>query len=308
MARKKSSAMASESVHPLLKRKLPAAARKPVAILPSLISPSPHAVRLPPFDDAEYATLVQTMKFAGKNLIPSAVRTTTQGKYELLYGHRRWAAASELNMKLHCLVMNVDDADLPYFIDWENSGRASPRPYRVGCIFRRWLADGVFANQNALAHQLGRSEGHVSDMLSLAHLPEFVIDAFPNSDDLTTRHAKRLKDACKKDVELMKARAQQIHQLRANGELPTVHKVYRILTGQESNEIEETSTEKIRPSNRIALETDHGEAGYAVVRKGELVVRLEAPVNIHQARALAMSICLGIDAEASLFKFKPKEA
>lgn len=232
MTKKKNAAINGEFAHPLSKRQLPSGRRRPVAISPSLISASPYAVRLPPFNDAEYTTLVQTMKYAGKNLVPAAVRPVADGTYELLYGHRRWAAATELKIKLHCLVMTVTDADLPFYMEWENSGRMAPRPYRLGVIFRRWIEEGVFTTQKALALELDRSEGDVSNMISLAELPSFVIGAFVSPDDLMTRHAKKLKDACKQEIEVLKTRAQQVQELRANGEVLTVHEVYRILTGQ----------------------------------------------------------------------------
>ena len=91
---------------------------------PEDIGPSFIADRLDPTGDLQYRQLVDSIRREGQK-IPILVRPAVDAghKYQLAYGHRRWRAARDLNIKVRAIVQELTDSELVIAQGKENSDR-----------------------------------------------------------------------------------------------------------------------------------------------------------------------------------------
>lgn len=77
-------------------------------------------------DDEQYAELVEAIRARGQDT-PILVRPhpTTEGRYMVVFGHRRLRAASELGRKVRAVVKTLEDLDHVIAQGQENSARAN---------------------------------------------------------------------------------------------------------------------------------------------------------------------------------------
>ena len=91
---------------------------------PDLLDPSPFPDRLP--DDAaeDFETLKRAIEEDGQQ-VPVALRRhpTEPGRYQIIYGHRRWRAAKELGRPVRAFVIEADDRQLVIAQGVENTAR-----------------------------------------------------------------------------------------------------------------------------------------------------------------------------------------
>ena len=93
-------------------------------IAPELVDPSPFPDRLPDDDQTEFERFRVSMEEDGQK-VPVQVRRhpSLEGRYQLVYGHRRLRAARELNRPLKAFVVEASDHDLLLAQGLENSAR-----------------------------------------------------------------------------------------------------------------------------------------------------------------------------------------
>lgn len=93
-------------------------------IAPELVDPSPFPDRLPDDDQTEFERFRVSMEEDGQK-VPVQVRRhpSVEGRYQLVYGHRRLRAARELNRPLKAFVVEASDHDLLLAQGLENSAR-----------------------------------------------------------------------------------------------------------------------------------------------------------------------------------------
>lgn len=91
---------------------------------PSLIDPSPFPDRLPDDTDEESEELKRLLRDEGQK-VPIQVRAhpTSPGRYQVVYGHRRWRAALDLGLPVKALVTDLSDSELVIAQGIENSSR-----------------------------------------------------------------------------------------------------------------------------------------------------------------------------------------
>jgi ParB family transcriptional regulator, chromosome partitioning protein len=91
---------------------------------PGLVDPSPFRDRLPDDDSATFETLKSTIAQDGQK-VPVELRPhpSLPGRFQLVYGHRRWRAALELGIGLKAIVADMDDQGLAVAQGIENSAR-----------------------------------------------------------------------------------------------------------------------------------------------------------------------------------------
>lgn len=91
---------------------------------PELIEPSPFPDRLP--DDSDEAFEEFKRRFAAEGQkVPIQLRLhpTLVGRYQVIYGHRRWRAALELGCKVRAIIGDFSDTELVLAQGIENSDR-----------------------------------------------------------------------------------------------------------------------------------------------------------------------------------------
>ena len=95
-----------------------------VQIETSLIDPSPFADRLADDDGDRFSEFVKTIADHGQQ-VPIQVRQHPEapGRYQVVYGHRRLAAAMQLRIPVKAHVVEISDRDLAVAQGIENSAR-----------------------------------------------------------------------------------------------------------------------------------------------------------------------------------------
>ncbi|MBY3252175.1 plasmid partitioning protein RepB [Rhizobium laguerreae] len=91
---------------------------------PSLIDPSPYPDRLPDDDATGFEAFKRSIETEGQQ-VPVQVRKhpSSPGRYQIVYGHRRWLAARQLNRPVRALEVEISDLDLVLAQGIENAAR-----------------------------------------------------------------------------------------------------------------------------------------------------------------------------------------
>lgn len=91
---------------------------------PSLIDPSPYPDRLPDDDATSFEAFKRSIETEGQK-VPVQVRKhpSSPGRYQIVYGHRRWLAAMQLDRPVRALEVEISDLDLVLAQGIENAGR-----------------------------------------------------------------------------------------------------------------------------------------------------------------------------------------
>ncbi len=212
---------------------------KPVRALdPTQVRPSRWANRhADSFNDQAFAELKADIAAAGTNVQPVAVRPIAAGSggpsvgsaagllngstapaspaFELVFGHRRHRACLELGLPVQAMVVELSDQALFEAMERENRARKNLSAWEQGTMYRRALDEGLYPSQRRLADALGVDVALVSKSLTLARLPDAVVQAFPSPLDIQFRWAQPLGEALQKDPDGLLARAAQIRQAPA---------------------------------------------------------------------------------------------
>lgn len=146
-------------------------------------------------------TLIESIAAEGGNRIPVLVRAAPAGStlpYELLVGSRRRFSVDWLNRNgrpeifLNALVVELGDEEAFRLADIENRERQDiseldrARSYQTA-------VDRFYAGvQSRMAVALGLSNSQLSRLLSLAQMPDPVVDAFATREDVRVRHSEVL--------------------------------------------------------------------------------------------------------------------
>ena len=242
------------------------------ALDPQSVVPSKWANRHPAsFEDADFATLKEEIQQAGGNVQPIKVRPVggEEGKFEIVFGHRRHRACLELGLPINSLVEAVSELQLFEQMERENRGRKNLSAWEQGCMYRQAIDTGLFVSQRKLSEALGVDLSMVSKSIALARLPAAVVGAFSNPLEIQYRWAQPLSEAVQKDPDGVLARAKEITALAERLAAP---QIVAVLTGaQVLNGSTPTPAEPIHVSKgKVKLATIDTDS------KGRAVVRFEA--------------------------------
>ena len=147
------------------------------------------------FDGEEFASLREEIKNAGRNVQPIKVRPIANGKFEVVFGHRRLEACKQNKLDVVAIVEELDDQALFVEMDRENRSRKDLSPWEQGTMYLKALNEGLFPSLRKLSEALGVDVGNVSKTIALAELPTDLVKAFNSPLDLQYRWAKPLREA-----------------------------------------------------------------------------------------------------------------
>lgn len=188
------------------------------ALDPKLIGRSKFANRHEVnFQGSDFSLLKDEIASAGKNIQPIKVRPvadkSSSYKYEIVFGHRRHEACRQLNIPVHAVLDNLDDQALFVEMDRENRLRADLRPYEQGVMYARALDDGLFPSLRKMAEALGVDPGNASKAISLARLPQPILDAFESPLDIQQSWSTQLTSLLKTDPDIVLSRASALSKI-----------------------------------------------------------------------------------------------
>jgi ParB family chromosome partitioning protein len=175
-----------------------------------LIDDSRYANRDPSHYEGQTweAFKAELLESAG-NVQPIVLRPspTADGRFEVVFGHRRTRACRECGLPVLAVVVPVGDQDLFLMMERENRSREDLSPWEQGESYRRALRSGLYKSLRQLAQAVGRDAGIVSRYVAIADLPEPVLKAFRTPTVIQKRWGELLSDAMQRDPDGVLARA-----------------------------------------------------------------------------------------------------
>jgi len=91
---------------------------------PDLIDPSPFPDRLPDDTDSAFEDFRRLIAQEGQKIaIQVRMHPQAPDRYQIVYGHRRWRACRDLQIKVKAIVTNLSDAELVVAQGIENAAR-----------------------------------------------------------------------------------------------------------------------------------------------------------------------------------------
>lgn len=218
------------------------AAKPVIKINPHEIKASAWVNRHPDsFKVPEFSTFKAEIESAAGNIQPIKVRplkstdTSSGAKYEIVFGHRRHRACLELGIEVNVIVDDIDERAMFVEMDRENRERADLRPFEQGLMYARALDSGLFSSLRKLAEEIGADPTNISKAVSLARLPEAILDSFESRLDIQYRWASDLKAALEKEPDLVLARAVDITKQRSLGNKLSSQISFNLLVGKVSS-------------------------------------------------------------------------
>jgi len=116
---------------------------------------------------------------------------TSDGKYEIIAGERRWLASQNAGLhEVPVVVLNIDDVKSLEFAIVENVQRQDLNPIEEAKGYQR-LIDDFNYNQDKLSKFIGKSRSYIANSLRLLSLPEEVL-TMVEQGNLSSGHARSL--------------------------------------------------------------------------------------------------------------------
>lgn len=141
-------------------------------------------------------------------LEPLLVKPTSDGRWMIIAGERRWRAASAAGLEeLPCIEMDVDDSEVAEIALIENMQRKDLTPWEEADGLRA-LSERFGYTHEEVARKVGKSRSTVTEALSIAALPESIREIC-RACEITSK-SLLLQIVRQPDDESMQAMAEQI--------------------------------------------------------------------------------------------------
>ena len=144
------------------------------------------------FDKESLEELSNSIKEQGV-IQPIVVRPdkSSEGKYEIIAGERRWLASQNAGLhEVPVVILNVDDVKSLEFAIVENVQRQDLNPIEEARGYQRLVNDFSY-NQEKLSKFIGKSRSYIANSLRLLSLPEEV-HLMVEQGNLSAGHARTL--------------------------------------------------------------------------------------------------------------------
>ena len=144
------------------------------------------------FDKDSLEELTNSIKKQGV-IQPIVVRPdkSSEGKYEIVAGERRWLASQNAGLhEVPVVILNIDDVKSLEFAIVENVQRQDLNPIEEARGYQRLINDFNY-NQEKLSQFIGKSRSYIANSLRLLSLPEEVL-LMVEQGNLSAVHARSL--------------------------------------------------------------------------------------------------------------------
>ena len=225
---------------------------------PALVFPSKWANRNElSYNSKDFEQFKAEIESSDGNVQPIKVRpiVARKGEYEIVFGHRRHRACSLLGLPVLASVVELSDAELFVQMDRENRQRSDLRPYEQGMMYAQALDEGLYPSLRKMSESLGSEPGNVSKAISLARLPQAVLEAFSSPLDLQQNWASVLTQALQKNPELVLQRSKVLSETTPR---PRASEIFKALVNQNDDVLKTND-----PAAPIKILGSHG--GEAVI-------------------------------------------
>jgi ParB family chromosome partitioning protein len=151
--------------------------------------PNPHQPRRS-FPEESLADLSHSIKEMGV-IQPLIVRSTIEGKYEIVAGERRWRAAKKAGFfTIPVIVRNISDAESLEIALIENLQRENLNPLDTAEAYNTLIKKFSYTHE-ILAQRIGKDRTNITNHLRLLKLPDPIKD-YLREDRLSMGHARTL--------------------------------------------------------------------------------------------------------------------
>ena len=151
--------------------------------------PNPHQPRRS-FPEESLADLSHSIKEMGV-IQPLIVRSTTEGKYEIVAGERRWRAAKKAGFfTIPVIVRNISDAESLEIALIENLQRENLNPLDTAEAYNTLIRKFSYTHE-ILAQRIGKDRTNITNHLRLLKLPDPIKDHL-REDRISMGHARTL--------------------------------------------------------------------------------------------------------------------
>jgi len=180
---------------------------------------TPHVGRLLPIDKldpnpqqprTEIGDLTElTASITEKGVLePLLVKPTSDGRWMIIAGERRWRAATAAGLEeVPCIEMDVDDAEVAEIALIENMQRKDLTPWEEADGLKA-LSERFGYTHEEVARKVGKSRSTVTEALSIAALPDSIREIC-RACEITSK-SLLLQIVRQPDDESMQAMAEQI--------------------------------------------------------------------------------------------------
>jgi ParB family chromosome partitioning protein len=154
-----------------------------------VLFPNPHQPRSV-FPEDSLADLSRSIQERGV-IQPLIVRPTSEGKYEIVAGERRWRAATMAGFKtVPAIVKNLTDSETLEIALVENLQREDLNPLDTAEAYDTLVKKFSYTHED-LARRIGKDRSNITNYLRLLKLPEPIKEHL-RLDRITMGHARTL--------------------------------------------------------------------------------------------------------------------
>lgn len=230
------------------------------------------------FEGADFLRFKADIEHAGGNTQPILVQPheSKDGEYELVFGHRRHRACLETRLPVLATLLpqRLPELDLFVAMERENRERKDLSAWEQGMHYRRALESGLFPSMRRLAEHLGVSHTWVRKTLTVAELPDAIVQCFESPLELQFKHAEEISKALQEDKRSVLKRAEKLRQ----GPRLSAGSVVLALLGKQR--LAPTDVKPIKVGDRMV-------GGLKWDNRGRALIQLEAGM-IHDGNAEAV--------------------
>lgn len=120
-----------------------------------------------------------------------------KGKYELIYGRRRWTVVKDLGLKLKTFIKTLDDKSAFQKMFLENSSRKDLSAWARARSYKKAIEKGLYPSESALAAHLGIHRGSLNNIMAFNRIPDEIVEAVGQGMSKIGIHtAKAIISAC----------------------------------------------------------------------------------------------------------------
>ncbi len=208
----------------------------------TLIAPNPNQPRRE-FDDEALEELATSIREIGI-IQPITLRKTSDGRYQIIAGERRWRASQRAGLKaIPAYIRTVEDENVMEMALVENIQREDLNAIEIALAYEH-LAETTGMTQERISERVGKSRTAVTNYLRLLKLPAQVQIALKNRE-IDMGHARALLaiDSPSTQIKLFK-------EIEKNGY--SVRKVEEMVQMLKSGDDVLTAKKKIAAPTKLA--------------------------------------------------------
>jgi ParB family chromosome partitioning protein len=128
--------------------------------------------------------------------IPILVRPKKNGRYELIYGRRRWTICKDLDRKVKAFVRDLNDRDAYQQMVIENQHREDLSSWARALSYKKALDTGIYSSQSALAAHLGIDRSVLNNLLVYTKIPDDIVEAVGSFSKVGIHAVRALLTLC----------------------------------------------------------------------------------------------------------------